>query len=94
MHTPQDHVTECQYQVCSNKGCGLLIANPDLKDHERNKCIFRVVTCNYCQQKVVYNQLEVSRIPMAIVVKIRETRLSVFLYMSYAITSPDILFNC
>lgn len=65
MYTPQDHVSECKYQpqLCANKGCGLLIAKPDLKDHERNKCLFRVVNCKYCEQKLVFNTLEVSSGP-------------------------------
>ena len=56
---PQGH--DCKYrpQLCSNEGCGKLIPKSDLKNHEKNKCAFRTVTCRYCGLKTVFNRLEV-----------------------------------
>jgi hypothetical protein len=55
----QDHVLGCDYrpQPCSNDGCGNSIPKAGKKNHERNTCPYRLVSCEYCQWKIVVKDL-------------------------------------
>ena len=53
-------MAECSYQEveCENK-CGESLERRHLEKHLRDDCSHRVVSCNYCSLKVVFELLEV-----------------------------------
>jgi TNF receptor-associated factor 2/TNF receptor-associated factor 3 len=56
----KDHEGDCDYkpQPCPNDGCKELIPKSELKNHQKNKCGYRAVTCRHCKRKTIANQLE------------------------------------
>ncbi|XP_065660056.1 TNF receptor-associated factor 3-like isoform X3 [Hydra vulgaris] len=53
-----EHLGSCEYQTlkCLNKPCSSLLLLKDLKEHTEKRCIYRLVTCQYCKQKIIFSE--------------------------------------
>nr|XP_047138672.1 RING finger protein DG17-like [Hydra vulgaris] len=50
----KNHLETCEYQEvkCLNEQCSTSLLRKELRDHMETKCIYRLVTCQYCNQKI------------------------------------------
>nr|XP_047137864.1 TNF receptor-associated factor 5-like isoform X5 [Hydra vulgaris] len=51
-----NHLSSCEYQEvkCLNKRCFASLLSKELCDHMETKCIYRLVTCQHCNQKIPF----------------------------------------
>ncbi|XP_065659883.1 TNF receptor-associated factor 6-A-like isoform X1 [Hydra vulgaris] len=51
-----NHLTSCEYQEvkCLNEQCSTTLLRKELSDHIEKDCIYRLVTCRYCKQRIVF----------------------------------------
>nr|XP_047142891.1 TNF receptor-associated factor 5-like [Hydra vulgaris] len=58
-----NHLTSCEYEEikCLNEQCTTSLLRRELSDHMEKYCIYRLVTCQYCKQKIIFceNQVHV-----------------------------------
>ncbi|XP_065660055.1 TNF receptor-associated factor 3-like isoform X2 [Hydra vulgaris] len=56
-----EHLGSCEYQTlkCLNKPCSSLLLLKDLKEHTEKRCIYRLVTCQYCKQKIIFSEKQI-----------------------------------
>nr|XP_047143552.1 TNF receptor-associated factor 6-A-like [Hydra vulgaris] len=54
LKTINNHLTSCEYQEvnCLNEQCSATLLRKELSDHMENHCIYRLVTCRYCKEKI------------------------------------------
>ncbi|XP_065656699.1 TNF receptor-associated factor 6-like isoform X2 [Hydra vulgaris] len=51
-----NHLIFCEYQEvkCLNKRCSTSLMSKELCDHMETKCIYRSITCQHCNQKILF----------------------------------------
>ncbi|XP_065641734.1 TNF receptor-associated factor 5 isoform X2 [Hydra vulgaris] len=51
-----NHLGSCEYEdvKCFNEQCSTLLLRKELSNHMETKCIYRLVTCQYCNQKILF----------------------------------------
>ncbi|XP_065659981.1 TNF receptor-associated factor 5-like isoform X2 [Hydra vulgaris] len=56
-----EHLGSCKYQTlkCLNKPCSTSLLLKNLKEHMENLCIYRLVTCQYCKQKIILSEKQI-----------------------------------
>ena len=55
----ESHVQKCvNFRVSCDLNCGNIIKRKDINDHVRNKCIYRVVSCQYCNENMRFHLLQ------------------------------------
>ncbi|XP_065658888.1 TNF receptor-associated factor 5-like [Hydra vulgaris] len=56
LKTINNHLTSCEYQEvkCLNEQCSTTLLRKELSDHMEKDCIYRLVTCRYCKQKITF----------------------------------------
>ncbi|XP_065659846.1 TNF receptor-associated factor 3-like isoform X3 [Hydra vulgaris] len=56
LKTINNHLTSCEYQEvkCLNEQCSTTLLRKELSDHMEKHCIYRLVTCQYCKQKIIF----------------------------------------
>ncbi|XP_047130599.1 TNF receptor-associated factor 3 isoform X3 [Hydra vulgaris] len=49
-----NHLGSCEYQEveCLNEQCSTLLLRKELSDHTETKCIYRLITCQHCNQEI------------------------------------------
>ena len=59
---PQSHVAGCEFAgvSCPNTGCHEMVLAIQLQPHLA-QCLYRLVTCSHCQEKLVAKDLEVGK---------------------------------
>ena len=69
------HEETCGYApvVCSNEGCNETVNRRDKESHEMEECKFRKITCESCDEELVYADYE--KHPCALRKEINETKL-------------------
>ena len=62
------HLSSCQFITveCRNTGCGDRVLLAKLEDHLKNECLYRLVECKDCGEKMAYSDLNVSHKPVSI----------------------------
>lgn len=57
----QDHVEDCQYEdvKCPDPNCKIVIRRSQLENHIKKECQWRVVVCDYCEDKYAVCKEEV-----------------------------------
>ena len=57
----QDHVEECEFEdvKCPDPNCNIVMARSRLENHQKNECQWRVVVCDYCEDKYAVCKEEV-----------------------------------
>ncbi|XP_065660009.1 TNF receptor-associated factor 5-like isoform X2 [Hydra vulgaris] len=55
------HLGSCEYQTlkCLNKPCSTSLLPKNLKEHMENLCIYRLVTCQYCKQRIIFSEKQI-----------------------------------
>nr|XP_047130474.1 TNF receptor-associated factor 6-A isoform X3 [Hydra vulgaris] len=55
-----NHLETCEYQEvkCLNEQCSTSLLRKELSDHMETKCIYRLVTCQYCNQKIRFCEMQ------------------------------------
>ncbi|XP_065659982.1 TNF receptor-associated factor 3-like isoform X3 [Hydra vulgaris] len=85
-----EHLGSCKYQTlkCLNKPCSTSLLLKNLKEHMENLCIYRLVTCQYCKQKIILSEKQGMR-------KEHETHANSLMqnHLSMAISKLDALEN-
>ena len=51
---------------CRNTGCGDRVLLVKLEDHLKNECLYQLVECKDCGEKMAYSDLNVSHKPVSI----------------------------
>ncbi|XP_065659857.1 TNF receptor-associated factor 6-B-like [Hydra vulgaris] len=56
-----DHLGSCEYQTlkCSNIPCSTSLLRKKLKEHMEKLCIYRLVSCQYCKQKIMFSEKKI-----------------------------------
>ncbi|XP_065660064.1 TNF receptor-associated factor 5-like isoform X2 [Hydra vulgaris] len=56
-----EHLGSCEYRTlkCLNNPCSTSLLPKNLKEHMENLCIYRLVTCQYCKQKIVFSEKQI-----------------------------------
>nr|XP_047130467.1 TNF receptor-associated factor 5 isoform X2 [Hydra vulgaris] len=56
-----NHLETCEYQEvkCLNEQCSTSLLRKELSDHMETKCIYRLVTCQYCNQKIRFCEMQI-----------------------------------
>ncbi|XP_065660077.1 TNF receptor-associated factor 3-like [Hydra vulgaris] len=56
-----EHLGSCEYQTlkCLNKPCSTSLLSKNLKEHMEKRCIYRLVTCQYCKQKIIFSEKQI-----------------------------------
>ncbi|XP_065660467.1 TNF receptor-associated factor 5-like isoform X2 [Hydra vulgaris] len=56
-----EHLGSCEYRTlkCLNNPCSTSLLPKNLKEHMENLCIYRLVTCQYCKQKIVFREKQI-----------------------------------
>ncbi|XP_065675049.1 TNF receptor-associated factor 3-like isoform X3 [Hydra vulgaris] len=51
----QNHLGSCEYEEvkCLNEQCTTSILRKELSDHMETKCIYRLINCQHCNQKIL-----------------------------------------
>ncbi|XP_065674872.1 TNF receptor-associated factor 6-B-like isoform X2 [Hydra vulgaris] len=51
-----NHLGSCEYQEvkCFNQQCFTSLLRKELRNHTETTCIYRLVTCQYCSQKILF----------------------------------------
>ncbi|XP_065660010.1 TNF receptor-associated factor 5-like isoform X3 [Hydra vulgaris] len=84
------HLGSCEYQTlkCLNKPCSTSLLPKNLKEHMENLCIYRLVTCQYCKQRIIFSEKQGMR-------KEHETHTNSLMqnHLSMAISKLDALEN-
>ncbi|XP_028403186.1 uncharacterized protein LOC114525926 isoform X2 [Dendronephthya gigantea] len=54
------HVQDCEYTPvhCSNEGCDDVVNRRDVKQHETERCRFRMMSCDDCREKMPYSKYD------------------------------------
>ncbi|XP_047143911.1 TNF receptor-associated factor 6-A isoform X5 [Hydra vulgaris] len=62
LKTINNHLTSCEYQEvkCLNEQCTATLLRKELSDHMEKHCIYRLVTCRYCKQKIICSENQMS----------------------------------
>ncbi|XP_065660051.1 TNF receptor-associated factor 3-like isoform X4 [Hydra vulgaris] len=85
-----EHLGSCEYQTlkCLNNPCSTSLLLKNLKEHMEKHCIYRLVTCQYCEQKIIFREKQGMR-------KEHETHASSLMqnHLSMAISKLDALEN-
>ncbi|XP_065660065.1 TNF receptor-associated factor 3-like isoform X3 [Hydra vulgaris] len=85
-----EHLGSCEYRTlkCLNNPCSTSLLPKNLKEHMENLCIYRLVTCQYCKQKIVFSEKQGMR-------KEHETHANSLMqkHLSMAISKLDALEN-
>jgi len=56
------HKDTCQYEETLCKKCQDPIQRMNLDEHNKNLCIYRLITCEYCQQILEYKEIKIHQI--------------------------------
>ncbi|XP_065660059.1 TNF receptor-associated factor 3-like [Hydra vulgaris] len=58
LKTLNEHLGSCKYQTlkCLNRPCSTSLLLKNLKEHMEKLCIYRLVTCQYCKQKIIFSE--------------------------------------
>ncbi|XP_065659874.1 TNF receptor-associated factor 3-like isoform X3 [Hydra vulgaris] len=61
LKTINNHLTSCEYQEvkCLNEQCSTTLLRKELSDHMEKHCIYRLVTCQYCKQKIIFCDIQI-----------------------------------
>ncbi|XP_065660002.1 TNF receptor-associated factor 6-B-like isoform X6 [Hydra vulgaris] len=53
-----EHLGSCEYQTlkCLNNPCSTSLLPKNLKKHMEKHCIYRLVTCQYCKEKIIFSE--------------------------------------
>ncbi|XP_065660050.1 TNF receptor-associated factor 5-like isoform X3 [Hydra vulgaris] len=56
-----EHLGSCEYQTlkCLNNPCSTSLLLKNLKEHMEKHCIYRLVTCQYCEQKIIFREKQI-----------------------------------
>ena len=63
MFLSKEHVEECEYEdvKCPDPNCKFVMPRGRLENHQKNECQWRVVVCDYCEDKYAVCKEEVGR---------------------------------
>ncbi|XP_047143291.1 TNF receptor-associated factor 5 isoform X2 [Hydra vulgaris] len=55
------HLGSCEYQTlkCLNKPCSSSLLRKKLNEHMEKHCIYRLVTCHHCKQKIIFSEMQI-----------------------------------
>jgi len=61
------HLSSCQFITveCRNTGCGDKVLLDKLENHLKNDCLYRLVECKDCGEKMACSDLDVSHKPVS-----------------------------
>ncbi|XP_065659886.1 TNF receptor-associated factor 5-like [Hydra vulgaris] len=56
LKTINNHLTSCEYREvkCLNEQCSATLLRKELSDHMEKHCIYRLVSCQYCKQEIIF----------------------------------------
>ncbi|XP_047143198.1 TNF receptor-associated factor 6-A isoform X5 [Hydra vulgaris] len=56
-----EHLGSCEYQTlkCLNKPCSSSLLRKKLNEHMEKHCIYRLVTCHHCKQKIIFSEMQI-----------------------------------
>ncbi|XP_065660001.1 TNF receptor-associated factor 6-B-like isoform X5 [Hydra vulgaris] len=56
-----EHLGSCEYQTlkCLNNPCSTSLLPKNLKKHMEKHCIYRLVTCQYCKEKIIFSEKQI-----------------------------------